>query len=247
MSLLQNTHLPPGSIPSGARSKKNSQTPLNSLQNTHLPPGSIPAGARRKNQSNVSSTTELRNSPQISSNFIPDSQHTPHHVNAPTVPDATHLLSGQHVTPTAFQTTGVANGVNHSIITPVPYDGTQESNGLLLPPSARNHIGSQSYKTPPAGLSFQFLSDIANARTDMPMGDSAGQQNTEQVRDLINDFESRMQNGGPVRETRQPSTVGADDDGEETVEEDRILGLFYAAGNLGIAFYDEPNVISYIK
>ncbi len=52
-----------------------------------------------------------------------------------------------------------------------------------------------------------------------------------------------MQNGDPVREARRPSTVGADDDGEETVEEDRILGVFYAGGNLGIAFYDEPNVI----
>ena len=35
---------------------------------------------------------------------------------------------------------------------------------------------------------------------------------------------------------------GADDDDDDAAQEDRIIGVFYAAGNLGIAFYDEPNV-----
>ena len=102
----------------------------------------------------------------------------------------------------------------------------------------------RSFTTPPAGLNFQFISDMAKVQTPMDLDDPSSADHTrgEEIRAIINKYEAGIHSDDHSREHHQLPNRGVDDDGEETVEEDRILGLFFASGNLGVAYYDEPNV-----
>ncbi len=136
---------------------------------------------------------------------------------------------------------------------------------MQAPDEAETVLKSQAFKTPPTGLitglSFQFLSDMANETCPKTVNGNGGGggggalapaarcsrpvEDPQQVSALLQDLERRMQSGesAPEPPRRQSAVVGgADDDGEETVEEDRVVCVFYGAGKLGVAYYDEPNV-----
>lgn len=239
MTITKNTHLPPGSIPKGARTQpRTTQSPAGSQQDSQHDSTFIPAISQTSKNSMRSQHT-FSDQIVVNDGFQNDSLDR-------TEVSQSQLVAmydnAQYMTPTFKETTP-----SFKETTSIEKSGTRTNTSAYseqigdIPDHALN---GRSFVTPPGGLSFQFITDLAKQKSEMEIDDfsRANDNRKAQIHAIINDFEAKMENNATARE-KNISGVGVDDDGEETVQEDRILGLFFAAGNLGVAFYDEPNVM----
>ena len=252
MTLTKNTHLPPGSIPKGARKQHQvSQDP-----GTGTPSHSTPLNnARSSSESPCLSKPQYSNSARCEVQTSRSDARLPSEVDQPLVAPIFFAPSSTSVkTP---KSGGVALATPKSAADALPMDCIStiiQTNKMksASEPLSGNNFGSQSFKTPPVDLNFQFLSEMSDPRrptvnesameAEILSRKKGSDPGADKIREIIHDYESRMQGKDHRPGENRMAAHGADDDDDDAAQEDRIIGVFYAAGNLGIAFYDEPNV-----